>query len=343
MVNNYSWNLDSDYISHHGILGMKWDHRNGPPYPLENNNHSIHEKRAADAAGIKVGKDSGKGSIDKVKNFKLSSTQKKILIGTGVTLASALALYGGYKLSKNFTGQINLNNVLNKYGDIKVDLQDAKHISMNTDTVKRNVSSAIHNLQADTLSNAGFNILDHEESISERVKNANPFLNKDGSRNIEGKNNCSLTSVFGFLRGKGIDVQAGSTNGQPQILGGIIEECFKVPRDSNGNVTKHIIEGHINSFTESKESAEKLIARRFGPNAEGVCAANIGAKGDGHVFSWKTINGKTQFFDCQIGKEDVDYWNDIIHNINKDSNVTIARLDDLIPDVEGIKKYMYNK
>ena len=334
MVNNYNWNLDPDYISHHGILGMKWNQRNGPPYPLESTDHSIYEKRAADAAGINVGKNSGKGSIDKVKNFKLSSTQKKILIGTGVTLASAIALYGGYKLSKNFAGQINLNNILNKYGDIEVNLQD---------TVKKNVSSAIHNLQADTLSNAGFNILDHEESISERVNNTNPFLNKNGSRNIEGKNNCSLTSVFGFLRGKGIDVQAGSTNGQPQILGGIIEECFKVPRDSNGNVTKHIIEGHIKSFTESKESAEKLIVSRFGPNAEGVCAANIGAQGAGHAFSWKTINGKTQFFDCQIGKENVDYWNDMIHNINKDSNVIIARLDDLTPNIEGIKKYMYNK
>ena len=52
MVNNYSWNLDSDYISHHGILGMKWNQRNGPPYPLESTDHSVHEKRAADAAGI---------------------------------------------------------------------------------------------------------------------------------------------------------------------------------------------------------------------------------------------------------------------------------------------------
>ena len=33
----------------------------------------------------------------------------------------------------------------------------------------------------------------------------------------------------------------------------------------------------------------------------------------------------------------------MIHNINKDSNVIIARLDDLTPNVEGIKKYMYNK
>ena len=35
MVNNYSCNLDSDYISHHGVKGQKWGVRNGPPYPIE--------------------------------------------------------------------------------------------------------------------------------------------------------------------------------------------------------------------------------------------------------------------------------------------------------------------
>ena len=88
-----------------------------------------------------------------------------------------------------------------------------------------------------------------------------PFLNKNGSRNIEGKNNCSLTSVFGFLRGKGIDVQAGSTNGQPQILGGIIEECFKVPRDSNGNV----IVSHNNlSSSEQTVYIKKAVKAQTG-------------------------------------------------------------------------------
>ena len=51
------------------------------------------------------------------------------------------------------------------------------------------------------------------------------------------------------------------------------------------------------------ESAEKLIVSRFGPNAEGVCAANIGAQGAGHAFSWKTINGKTQFLIVRLERK----------------------------------------
>ena len=35
MVNQFSFNLDQNYLSHHGIKGQKWGKRNGPPYPLD--------------------------------------------------------------------------------------------------------------------------------------------------------------------------------------------------------------------------------------------------------------------------------------------------------------------
>jgi len=34
------------YLSHHGILGMRWGHQNGPPYPLDASDHSASEKKA---------------------------------------------------------------------------------------------------------------------------------------------------------------------------------------------------------------------------------------------------------------------------------------------------------
>lgn len=38
--------LFNDYIEHHGIMGMKWGVKNGPPYPLGADDHNASERRA---------------------------------------------------------------------------------------------------------------------------------------------------------------------------------------------------------------------------------------------------------------------------------------------------------
>lgn len=68
--------IGMEYLEHHQILGAKWGVMNGPPYPLGSGDHSSSEKKAAEAAGIKVGSDSGKGSIDNVKKKKTDAQNK---------------------------------------------------------------------------------------------------------------------------------------------------------------------------------------------------------------------------------------------------------------------------
>lgn len=65
------------YLKHHGILGQKWGKLSGPPYPLGSGDHSSSEKAAAKKAGVKVGKDSGKGSIENVKGAAGSNQHAK--------------------------------------------------------------------------------------------------------------------------------------------------------------------------------------------------------------------------------------------------------------------------
>jgi len=65
-------------MNHNGILGQKHGVKNGPPYPLDEGDHSSSEESAAKKAGISVGTSSGKGSLDNVESStKKESTDKK--------------------------------------------------------------------------------------------------------------------------------------------------------------------------------------------------------------------------------------------------------------------------
>ena len=65
------------FVNHNGILGQKHGVRNGPPYPLEEGDHSSSEESAAKKAGISVGTSSGKGSLDDVESANKKETSDK--------------------------------------------------------------------------------------------------------------------------------------------------------------------------------------------------------------------------------------------------------------------------
>lgn len=84
------------YLEHHQILGAKWGKRNGPPYPLGSGDHSAAEKAAASAAGVKVGSDSGKGSIANVKKKTTrSKSAKKVMTEEEKRAAAVEAVKSG--------------------------------------------------------------------------------------------------------------------------------------------------------------------------------------------------------------------------------------------------------
>lgn len=81
------------YLAHHGIKGQKWGDRNGPPYPLNPEDHSAAEKKAISKSSRKnytEGEDS--------KRKGLTDGQKKAITIGAAAVATGLAVYGGYKL-----------------------------------------------------------------------------------------------------------------------------------------------------------------------------------------------------------------------------------------------------
>jgi hypothetical protein len=321
-----------EYLKHHGILGQKWGKKNGPPYPIDASDHSSSEKKAGWRKSLD--KDS---STEDNKRKGLSDKQKKaIKIGAAVAV-TALATYGAYRLVKSGKldkyidiGKIKADSLLkkkagdSKVGDIKVD-----DLLNNASTAKTNPS--VNNIRMVH----GVKKLAKPESLSDIIKNVNPNLGNNDYRN-----NCSACGIASFLRSKGYDVTAKSTGGKQQILGGVIEECFKGVKVMDGSAVK---------FGRSRQDAAEMLVNKFGNNASGVVSVQWkkeltrNGQGGGHIFNWEIKDGVVKFFDGQNNRDDSVvsslYW----RMMNPNDSLTIARLDNAEINFDAIKKYVENR
>lgn len=88
-------------LYHHGIRGMKWGVRNGPPYPLNASAHSASEKKAGWRKSLDKSSKSSDTEDRKSKKFTLSDKQKRAIKIGAVTAGVILASYGAYRLYKS--------------------------------------------------------------------------------------------------------------------------------------------------------------------------------------------------------------------------------------------------
>ena len=171
-----------DYIQfselyHHGIKGQSWGDKNGPPYPLDYEDHTAEQKKNNPKSTID-GKSSTKTTSSKTKKSTSNSTnsnknkkivekeneakKKKILIGEGVTAATVAAVaavgvawYKGQKVgaTKMETFYNNKNhervakaaatrkvNAVKHAGQVKINGYADKFAAMNFDGVIRRMN-----------------------------------------------------------------------------------------------------------------------------------------------------------------------------------------------------------
>lgn len=303
-----------DYLEHHGILGQKWGKLNGPPYPLSKSDYSASEKKADDKSGNRSTKKSG-----------LSSTQKKILIGAGITVASVLAVYGGYKLYKVY-GASNNNKVVNDFikGISETKVSDISGFENKKKVVVPNDSK--------TLQSFAKNI-----NTSRSRTNCGSCSTTVIQNLVEGSNKYeSLSEVPKHMRLVGSDGTLGKGYDPSKLI-----KCFK-----NGKWETPI--NGINRKELSNKVENKL--KSFGNDSYGILYPDkLVGRNTGHYFAWCVSDNKVHVIEGQPSSEgivwDHDFFEDVGKLFDPMGEVHIANLTDspILPDrISDLMKLRYS-
>lgn len=295
------------YLCHHGILGMKWGKKNGPPYPLDAEDHSQSEKKAGWRKSLS---DEQKANINKAAKITAGVILGAAVVGGTIYLAKTGKLDDVIKSGKN---------ICNKFKDKPVDdlVGDAPKLS---ETIGK------------------FNKLDSKstpKSVTDAFGNLtnNPLKKTD---NVE--KNCTNVFLAFAARMKGIDAKPGF---QKDAAGNFVEnkfedvlKCFNLSEDSTS----------VNIYSNAKrfmgtDNAVKELLRKYPENGSyGYLDArfNIRGKEFRHAISWMNENGDISFGDGINGLKAKIYFNFIMPN----NEVRFFRADNLDINIDEISKYL---
>ena len=295
-------------LYHHGILGQKWGKRNGPPYPLDAEDHSPSEKRAG-----------WKKSIGKLQ---LTDSQKMVLkIGAAVVVAG-LATYGVYKVSQ-----------------LGVNAQTAKDFDYDTFTPDTFTPDTF---KPDTFEVKDVMLVDPDNYLPRGNTSGKLKESIDGVNSSNEKDHCQQNSLVAALKYMGfgdIDTRPGVWSTSP---GSIVSKCFK------GDDSKKIKEPNLVFDTSDKASDWIMRRLKPENGSCGTISCKLSrGRGDGHAIMWCMEDGVIKYSDPWARTptgyrrvEDASYY---FGDVFSGEHPVISRIDNLEIDPEGFDKYFIRK
>lgn len=272
MHNTYSYikyKKENEYLAHHGILGQKWGKKNGPPYPLDPEDHSAAEKKenhghysqgvTQDRGGSSSGSGSSSGAQNEPQNDKKQIDKKKILKAAAIT-AGVMTVVGGTSIGVALA--VKEPEVFsNAFNDIKSTiLQKSSDEVIRNRTKESMVEGFKDKLREDT-----FNSLDNKDSAqveARRIHDEATARREERSRDDfrksmnEGFRNSSSEEVK--------EARAEADASEKQQKGGSSFDKFKEDVKKSDNLDDAM--KALNSFTSEgstkKESSEAVKEAR---------------------------------------------------------------------------------
>lgn len=136
-MNNYSWNMDMEELTHSGVKNQKWGVRNGPPYPLSKD-ISTGSRLKTKSSGKKSGgisaylqtrtvKKKKQAALEKARQTKAENAQKKQTAEEHAAEVKKILESGDRNKIKSIASEVSysdLNNALQK-ADLMVKLNAA--------------------------------------------------------------------------------------------------------------------------------------------------------------------------------------------------------------------------
>lgn len=325
----------SDELYHHGIKGMKWGVKNGPPYPLDDSDHSASEKKAGWRKSLdksesdKQNKDEKHGLTDKQK--------KAIKIGVAVA-ATALVAIGTYKLADS--GE--LHRLIEK-GKAALGKTDDIGFKRNPDLAKPMSAEEIANTFFGKI-NPGFG---EEWGTTKNCKRctyayelSRRGYNVKATRTLDGTGQTGFVGdkIIGKERGisfKNIKRTVNEFVNSEQTDDDVKKALLSIFKETDIELTPKRSENYIEP---SKKIFQSLSKMPNGARGELTCKW---LRGGSHSMAWEIVDNEPIIFDMQTNEmfKDPDSFNNLAYRMRK---AAFSRLDNQELNLDLLRRWVTN-